>query len=396
MAVTTKGRWRGVTQARGASGDGCAPASDGRRRRSPPWPSRRPPGLSATSSIAPRAWPIRCGVRSRRGATTRRANPCSAGSIGAALGGGPLLPGLAGPGGRSAARGRRGRQAAQELGFDRSALEVLQGVYQARGGRINDAEPVLRRAFDQEREPQAEVARELARIYLATYRLTQAAEVVERYRELMPTDPQPYLWSNEIGSRTEPRPPILIRNYRAALERDPDLDKARLGLAEQLSKDRRFDEAEQEYRTYLRRNPRDAAAMVGLGRNAFQDGDIEGATRDFEAALAVDPRQPDALKELAQLDMRVRPVRPGPPSARAAHADRPLRPRGPLYVLAGPQARRRAGEGARRERAGGAAPQRAGPSSSSSGPASSRTPATWPHDLRSPAGCSPTATPTRA
>jgi tetratricopeptide (TPR) repeat protein len=193
---------------------------------------------------------------------------------------------------------------AQRLGFDRAPLEVLQAVYQARAGHINAAEPVLRRAFDQNLEPRAEVARELARIYLATYRLAQAPEVVERYLELMPSDPQPYMWTNEIESRSGTTPAVLIRNYRAALDRDPNLDKARLGLAEQLSKDRRFDEAEEEYRAYLRRNPKDAAALVGLGRNAFQNGNIEAATREFEAALAVDPRQVDALKELAQLDIR--------------------------------------------------------------------------------------------
>jgi Flp pilus assembly protein TadD len=192
---------------------------------------------------------------------------------------------------------------AQDLGFDRSRLEVLEAIYFARGGRMT-AEPVLRRAFDEGLEPRAEVARELAKILLASYRLPQAAEVVERYRELMPTDAQPYLWSNEIASRSDATPAILIRNYRAALERDPNLDKARLGLAEQLSKDRRFDEAEPEYRAYLTRHPRDAGALVGLGRNAFQSGDIAGATREFEAALAVNPRQPDALKELAQLDLR--------------------------------------------------------------------------------------------
>jgi tetratricopeptide (TPR) repeat protein len=193
---------------------------------------------------------------------------------------------------------------ARRLGFDRAPLEVLEAVYQARAGQINAAEPILRQAFDQGLEPRAEVARELARIYLATYRLTQAAEVVERYRELVPSDPQPYMWSNEIESRSEGIPAVLIRNYRAALERDSNLDKARLGLAEQLSKDLRFDEAEEEYRTYLRRNPNDASALVGLGRNALQGGDIQAATRDFEAALAVDPRQVDALKQLAQLDMR--------------------------------------------------------------------------------------------
>jgi tetratricopeptide (TPR) repeat protein len=193
---------------------------------------------------------------------------------------------------------------AQRLGFDRAPLVVLQAIYQARAGQINAAEPILREAFANKSEPQAEVAKELARIYLATYRLTQAAQVVERCRELIPTDPQPYMWSNEINSRSGASPAILIRNYRAALERDPDLDKARLGLADQLSKERRFDEAAQEYRAYLRRNPKDVSAMVGLGRNAFQDGDIDGATGEFEAALAVDPRQPDALKELAQLDLR--------------------------------------------------------------------------------------------
>jgi tetratricopeptide (TPR) repeat protein len=193
---------------------------------------------------------------------------------------------------------------AQDLGFDRARLEVLEGICYARGGQMSAAEPALRRAFDEGWEPRAEVARELARIYLASYRMTRAAEAVERYRELMPSDPQPYLWSNEIASRSDATPAMLIRNYRVALERNPELDKARLGLAEQLSKDRRFDEAEQEYRTYLRRNPKDAAALVGLGRNAFQIGDIEGATREFEAALAADPRQVDALKELAQLDMR--------------------------------------------------------------------------------------------
>ena len=214
---------------------------------------------------------------------------------------------------------------ARKLGFDPIPLDVLAAIYQARAGRINTAEPILREAFDRKWEPQAEVARELARIYLATYRLTQAAKVVERCRELVPTDPQPYLWSNEIDSRSGAAPAILIRNYRAALERDPNLDKARLGLAEQLSKDRRFDEADQEYRTYLRRNPRDAAALVGLGRNAFQGGDIDGATREFEAAVKVDPRQRDAPQGTGPARHALRPVRPGLPSPRAAHADRPVR-----------------------------------------------------------------------
>jgi tetratricopeptide (TPR) repeat protein len=207
--------------------------------------------------------------------------------------------------GDQAEEAARAIERATALGLDPTQLRPLTGIYQARANRFNQAEPLLREAFDRGLEPRAEVAKELARVYLRTYRLPQAAEAIERWRTLAPEDPQPYLWSNEVASRSDTEPAILIRNYRAALERDPDLDKARLGLAQQLSQARRFDEAEPEYRAYLRRNPKDASALVGLGRNAFQDGDIEGAIRSFEAALAVDPRQAEALKELAQIDFRL-------------------------------------------------------------------------------------------
>jgi tetratricopeptide (TPR) repeat protein len=194
---------------------------------------------------------------------------------------------------------------AKKFGFDPDRIACLVAICQSRASRMNEAEPILERAFRQEREPRLEVAKEMAKIYLTSYRLVQASEAVERSQLLAPEDPQPYLWKNEIATRGSAEPALLIQNYRAALERDPSLDKARLALAEQLSKDRRFDEAEQEYRTYLERNPKDAAALVGFGRNFFQRGDLDSPTEYFEAALKVDPRQPDALKELGQIDLRL-------------------------------------------------------------------------------------------
>jgi tetratricopeptide (TPR) repeat protein len=194
---------------------------------------------------------------------------------------------------------------AARLGCDPRRLSPLKGIYMARGGHINEAEPILREAFEQDREPRAEVAKELARIYLTTYRLPRAAVAIERWRALVPTDPQPYLWSNEVVSRSDGDSSLLIRNFRAALERDPNLADARRGLAEQLSKERRFDEADEVYREHLHRNPTDASALVGQGRDAFHQGDLDGAVKDFEAALAVAPRHRDALKELAQADLRL-------------------------------------------------------------------------------------------
>ncbi len=194
---------------------------------------------------------------------------------------------------------------ARKLGFDRTLLEPLTAIGQSRSRRYSEAEPALTWALGEQLPPRDLVAMELARIYLSTYRLEQAAQAIERWRNLAPDDPQPYLWTNEVLARSDVEPTIPIQNFRAALERDPSLDKARLGLAQQLSKARRFEEAEQEFQAYLKRVPNDAVALLGLGRNAFQQGGIEAARDHFEQALKSNPRQPEALKELSQIDMRL-------------------------------------------------------------------------------------------
>jgi tetratricopeptide (TPR) repeat protein len=194
---------------------------------------------------------------------------------------------------------------ARSLGFDSDRLDCLAAIYHARADRFSQAEPVLERAFLEDLEPKEMVAKELARIYLTSYRLDRAAQAIERWRALAPGDPEPCLWSNEIASRTSAETAVLIQNFRAALDRDPNLDQARLGLAQELSKDRRFKEAEHEFLGYLRRNPKATAAFLGLGRNAFQQGNIEKANELFENAIAINPRDPEVLKELGQIDLRL-------------------------------------------------------------------------------------------
>src|SRR5207253_8513479 len=103
-------------------------------------------------------------------------------------------------------------------------------------------------------EPRVEVAQELARVYLSTYQIDRAVAPLERWRELAPDDARPYLWRNEIESRKDTESSVLIQNYLEALKRDPNLDKARLGLAERLRKDHRLEEARREYATYLSRH----------------------------------------------------------------------------------------------------------------------------------------------
>ncbi len=194
---------------------------------------------------------------------------------------------------------------ARTLGYDPDQLDCLTAIYHARADRFGQAEPVLERAFLDQSGPQAMVAKELARIYLSSYRMDRAARAIERWRALKPEDPEACLWSNEIASRSDADCAVLIQNDRAALACDPNHDKARLGLATELSRDRRFAEAEQEYRAFLKRNPNDKTALLGLGRNAFQQGRIDEADRYFEKAFQNNPRDSETLKELGQIDLRL-------------------------------------------------------------------------------------------
>ncbi|SRR5579883_716344 len=193
---------------------------------------------------------------------------------------------------------------ARRLGYDRAALDCLLAIIQARAGRYTEAEPVLREAFQEGMEPQAEVAQELARVFLSTYQIGRAAVPLERWRELAPEDGRPYLWRNEIESRKQAESSVLMQNYIEALKRDPNLDKARLGLAELFRKVHRLEEARREYATYLARHPGDVEALDGAGVAAVEAGDLDTAAASFEAALARDPRDTTALRELAQINLR--------------------------------------------------------------------------------------------
>jgi tetratricopeptide (TPR) repeat protein len=193
---------------------------------------------------------------------------------------------------------------ARRLGYDRAPLECLLAVVQSRAGRYTEAEPVLKQAFQEGTEPRVEVAQELARVFLSTFQIARAAIPLERWRELAPEDGRPYLWRNEIELRKQAESSVLIQNYLEALKRDPNLDKARLGLAERLRKEHRWDEARREYATYLARHPQDVEALDGAGIAALEAEDLPAAVASFEAALAIDPRDTTALRELAQINLR--------------------------------------------------------------------------------------------
>lgn len=194
---------------------------------------------------------------------------------------------------------------ALERGHSREELERLDAIVKVRIGQYADAKPVLERLFEQSQAPDPEVDEALARIYLQTYELTKAQNVIERWIRDAPDDATPYLWFTEIDSRTTADSNALQEeHYRAALARDPNLARARLGLAKLLLKERRSDEAAQEFALYLARNPDDVAARVGAALCAKGSGDEDTAIGHLDRALAIAPDDPSALKERAGIDQR--------------------------------------------------------------------------------------------
>ncbi len=199
---------------------------------------------------------------------------------------------------------------ARALGLPSSELERLHAVTLARIGRFAEAEPILGRLYESQTAPDPAVDEALARLYLMTYRLGQAEQVIRRWIRDAPSDARPFLWLTEYDRRMEvDNSEALEDHYRAALDRDSNLDAARLGLAETLRKVHRNAEAAPEYQIYLARHQSDSKALAGAGRNDLALGNLESAARRLDRALEIDGRDPGALKGRAEIDVARREPR---------------------------------------------------------------------------------------
>ena len=190
----------------------------------------------------------------------------------------------------------------------------------ARANQSSEAEPLLRQALEGSRKFDPEVADALTRIYLSEFRLGRATEVLDRWLRESPGDARPYLLQTEIDTRTGAAPEVIIEAYRAARERDPTLDRAWLGLADQLRMNHQNSEAAAAYKTYLARKPNDPAGYLGAGRNALDMGEEDTAISYLDRAMAMAPQDPVVLGARAWAEI----VR-GRPEAALGYLDRAVK-----------------------------------------------------------------------
>ena len=190
-----------------------------------------------------------------------------------------------------------------DLGYPPEKLSPYRAVILTRNGQYDEAEPMLRKALADSKEPMPEIAQALARVYLATFRMRDAAAPIARWMHDSPDDATPYLWQNEIETRSDADHAVIIQNYQEALRRDPKLDKARLGLAERLRMAHRLDESADEFATYIQAKPDDPEGHLGAGRVALAQGKRDDAARHFDRVLELNPNEPTALKERGSIEL---------------------------------------------------------------------------------------------
>lgn len=90
--------------------------------------------------------------------------------------------------------------------------------------------------------------------------------------------------------------------FRQAVEEDPNLTVAWLGLAASYDRLRRFDLAMRAYKVVIKQVGRTAAVHNNLGYHYYLQGDIAKARKHYNAALAKDPGNPYVLNNLETLN----------------------------------------------------------------------------------------------
>ncbi len=142
----------------------------------------------------------------------------------------------------------------------------------------------------------------LSKVYLETFRLGAAREVIDHWAAAVPHDAKPWLWRAEIDGRLDDPVPVL-RDYREALRRDPTLIGPRRRYAEGLWADGQIDEAEHQFSVYLEQRPDDGEAWLGAARVALARGDRDEASRLLAKGIEINPELAPLWSERGNLHL---------------------------------------------------------------------------------------------
>ena len=140
----------------------------------------------------------------------------------------------------------------------------------------------------------------LIQYYLDNYRLFEARDYLDRYLEQRPDDVPALLGRGFIWERLF-HYPESTRDYRRAVQVEPDNERARSHLAETLAVMGPPEEAAEQFEWLRQRHPESLPARLGLARCWRQMGRMEEAQQLLDALLAEYPPHAGVLTERGRL-----------------------------------------------------------------------------------------------
>lgn len=140
----------------------------------------------------------------------------------------------------------------------------------------------------------------LIQFYLDSYQLFKARDCLDLYLERRPDDVPALLGRGYIWERLFHYPEAL-RDYRRAVQIEPDNERVRLRLAETLAITGPPEEAAEQFEWLRQRRPDNLSIQLGLARCRRQMGRTEEARQLLDALATEHPQHPGVLTERGRL-----------------------------------------------------------------------------------------------
>lgn len=180
-------------------------------------------------------------------------------------------------------------------------LAVEHLLVRAQSGDIGEVEQALWEYIEKGRPETPLILEAMARGYLRMLRIGTAMRCLKMLLEREPNNIGALVlrgWVHEGWLE----PQESIKDYRRALELDPELDEARLRLAQLLALNQPH-EAHALYEKLVARQPNNLDALLGMAQTERYLGESEKAVALLHAVLERDPNHSRALAELGAMTM---------------------------------------------------------------------------------------------
>lgn len=175
------------------------------------------------------------------------------------------------------------------------ALERL--LLQAQFGDIDVVEEPLWKYVEKDRPETPLVLEALARGYVRVFRLGTALRCLQRILRQEPENVEALVLAGKSIEKGAGKKEEAVKDYRRALEIDPERDDARLSLALILLRDHPL-EARSHLQDLVARHPDNWEMMLALAQAQRALGDADAARPLLERVLAAEPANSTALTEL--------------------------------------------------------------------------------------------------